>query len=48
MKVSDIFDVKYGVDLELVNCDLAEENDKDYVNFVSRTAVYNLDLCVNI
>ena len=41
MKVSDIFDVKYGVDLELINCEIADDNDPNYVNFVSRTAENN-------
>lgn len=41
MKVSDIFDVKYGVDLELINCDIAGDDDKDCVNFVSRTSENN-------
>lgn len=40
MKVSDIFDVKYGVNLELINCEFADKND-DYINFVSRTAKNN-------
>ena len=41
MKVSDIFYVKYGVDLELINCEIADEDDLDCVNFVSRTAQNN-------
>ena len=41
MRVSDIFDVRYGVDLELINCEIADDNDPDYVNFVSRTAENN-------
>lgn len=41
MKVSDIFYVKYGVDLELINCEIADEDDLDCVNFVSRTAENN-------
>lgn len=41
MKISDLFFVKYGVNLELVNCELAGESDLDYINFVSRTSENN-------
>lgn len=36
-----IFDVKYGVNLEVVNCDETTKDDKDAVNFVSRTSGNN-------
>lgn len=39
--VSDIFSVKYGVNLELNACVLADKDDSDVVNFVSRTADNN-------
>ena len=39
MKISDLFDVKYGVNLELINCDISD--DKDAVNFVARTSQNN-------
>lgn len=39
MKISDLFDVKYGVNLELINCDIS--NDKDSINFVARTSQNN-------
>lgn len=39
MKISDLFDVKYGVNLELINCDVS--NDKDAINFVARTSQNN-------
>lgn len=40
-KVSDIFTVKYGVNLELNACSECSCNDKDSVNFVARTAENN-------
>lgn len=40
-KVSDIFTVKYGVNLELNACNECERNDVDAVNFVARTAENN-------
>ena len=39
MKVSDIFDVKYGVNLELNKCEISE--DDDAINFVSRVSTNN-------
>lgn len=39
--LEDIFIIKYGVNLELVNCIECEKTDKDKVNFVSRTAENN-------
>ncbi len=39
MKISDLFDVKYGVNLELINCD--ESDDEDAINFVARTSQNN-------
>jgi len=40
-KVSDLFDVKYGVNLELNSCKKCNWNIKDSVNFVSRTSKNN-------
>lgn len=39
MKISDIFDVSYGINLELNKCDIT--CDKDGINFVSRTSQNN-------
>lgn len=39
MRVSDLFEVKYGVNLELNKCELSD--DKDAINFVSRVSVNN-------
>ncbi len=39
--VADIFNVEYGVNLELNACILADRDDLDSVNFVSRTADNN-------
>ena len=39
MKISDLFDVKYGVNLELINCE--ETSDANAVNFVARTSQNN-------
>ncbi len=41
MKISDLFDVKYGVNMELSNCELVDNNDADGINFVARTASNN-------
>ena len=40
-KVSDLFDVKYGVNLELNACDECERGIENSVNFVARTAENN-------
>lgn len=40
-KVSDLFIVKYGVNLELNACSECERDDADAVNFVARTAENN-------
>lgn len=40
-KLSDIFEVKYGVNLELNTCIETDRNDPDSVNFVARTAENN-------
>ena len=37
VKISDIFEVKYGVNLELVNIEECNKQDKNSINFVSRT-----------
>lgn len=41
MKVCDLFDVKYGINLELVNCQQTSVNDPEGVNFVARTSNNN-------
>lgn len=40
-KLSDLFNIKYGVNLELCNCEECDKNDSDAVNFVSRTSMNN-------
>ena len=40
-KISDLFDVKYGVNLELVNLEECLKNERDSINFVSRTEKNN-------
>lgn len=37
VKISDLFEVKYGVNLELINLEECEKKDNDSINFVSRT-----------
>lgn len=41
MKISDVFEVKYGVNMELSNCEIVDNNDADGINFVARTASNN-------
>ena len=41
MKVKELFDVKYGVNLELMTLDIVSDNDADGVNFVARTSTNN-------
>lgn len=41
MKVRDLFDIKYGVNLELLTCEITTADDVDGVNFVARTANNN-------
>lgn len=41
MKISDLFDVKYGVNMELSNCEIVDRNDVNAINFVARTASNN-------
>lgn len=40
-KISDLFNVKYGVNLELNACEEVPANTPDSVNFVARTAENN-------
>jgi hypothetical protein len=40
MRIKDLFDYKYGVNLELINCEITDELDNS-VNFVSRTSENN-------
>lgn len=41
MRIKDIFDLHYGVNLELVNCENTTQGDVDGVAFVARTAENN-------
>ena len=41
MKISDVFDVKYGVNLELNGCERTTNDDSKGINFVSRTSYNN-------
>lgn len=41
LEINEIFDVKYGVNLELINLDECEKNDSDSISFVSRTEKNN-------
>lgn len=41
MKVRELFDVKYGVNLELMTLEIVSNNAVDSVNFVARTSVNN-------
>ncbi len=41
MKIKDLFDYKYGVNLELINCQETNKADENSVNFVARTSVNN-------
>ena len=41
MKIKDLFDYKYGVNLELIHCQETKENDCNSVNFVARTSNNN-------
>lgn len=39
--IKELFTVKYGVNLELLNCTIVEDDVDDYVNFVARTSENN-------
>ena len=41
MKVNELFNVKYGVNLELLTCETTTADDVDGVNFVARTSNNN-------
>lgn len=41
MKIKDLFDIKYGVNLELLTCETTAADDIDGINFVARTANNN-------
>lgn len=41
MTISDLFEVKYGVNLELSNCEIVDNDDANGINFVARTASNN-------
>lgn len=40
-KISDLFNIRYGVNLELNTCEEVDENNDESVNFVARTAENN-------
>lgn len=40
-KIEDLFYVKYGVNLELQNCEIVQDETEDSVNFVARTSQNN-------
>lgn len=41
MKISDLFEVKYGVNLELSDCEKKDWKDSEGINFVARTSINN-------
>ncbi|MCM1220855.1 MAG: restriction endonuclease subunit S [Lachnospiraceae bacterium] len=41
MKISDLFEVKYGVNLELSSCEKTDWKDSEGINFVARTSTNN-------
>jgi hypothetical protein len=41
VKIADLFEVKYGVNLELINLDECEKQTKNSINFISRTEKNN-------
>jgi len=41
MKVKDLFDVQYGVNLELLACEATTAQDSEGINFVARTSNNN-------
>lgn len=40
-EIKDVFDVQYGINMELVNCEVVDQNSENAVNFVARTASNN-------
>lgn len=40
-EIQDVFHVKYGINMELINCEIVEEDTADSVNFVARTSSNN-------
>lgn len=40
-KISDIFEVKYGINIDLIQCEITDEFDENSVNYVSRTSSNN-------
>ncbi|MEG2015920.1 MAG: restriction endonuclease subunit S [Oscillospiraceae bacterium] len=40
-EIQDIFQVKYGINMELINCEIEEYDSIDTVNFVARTSSNN-------
>lgn len=41
MRVDELFDIKYGINLELINCEITTQNDPEGVAFVARTSENN-------
>ncbi len=41
MKISDLFDIKYGANLELSSCEQTDARDSEGINFVARTSNNN-------
>lgn len=41
MKISDLFEVRYGINLALTHCEIVDTDDDSAINFVSRTAKNN-------
>ena len=41
MRVDELFDIKYGINLELVNCEITTQDDPNGVAFVARTSENN-------
>lgn len=41
MKLKELFDVKYGVNLELNSCELVDKNNTNGINFVALTSDNN-------
>lgn len=40
-KLNELFDLHYGVNLELINLNVCDKNNKNYINFVSRISKNN-------
>lgn len=40
-ELRDIFEIKYGINLELINCEIVSKKSEDAVNFIARTSSNN-------